>query len=294
MFERTIYFIKQGIKNIIGHKVMSIASICIVTASLSLLGILVSAGLNISEFMSSIGDSREINVYISNDAGGRSIEEIESELSSIDGVKEVRFFSREDRLSKVTEEVYGDDGYVFEEGENPLRDSYILTVSDLTVSDSVEVKAEAVEGVEETIRNSDIIGGIDMLTKGVRTIGIWIILILFLIAVFIISNTIKLGMTSYGSEIHIMKIVGATNRFIVTPFVIEAFLLGFIGAAVASLITVSGYAFLVNRASLMISADIISFVSISKTAFAIVPAFFITGGGMGIVGSLFAVTRYLK
>ena len=108
------YFLKNGMKNIISHKLMALASVCIMAASLMLLGLFVAGGLNVSSIMDKIGDSYEINVYLTNDASGRSISDIEDELNDISGVSKVKFYSREDRLEKVTEEVYGEEGYIFD------------------------------------------------------------------------------------------------------------------------------------------------------------------------------------
>lgn len=294
MFNKASYFIRQGLRNISGHRAMSLASICIVTASLMLLGIFSAQGINVSKTMGRLENSREINVYLSTGASGRPIEDIKSELKVIDGVEDVRFHSREDRLQSVIDEVYGEDGYIFSGDQNPLRDSYIITVSDSESDDTVCSKVKEIQGVEEIVRSSDIISGIDALTSGMKNIYIWISCLFLLIAIFIISNTIKLGILARRDEIEVMKTVGATNGFILMPFVFEAFILGLIGAVTAGIFVICGYSIIIGRAGAAISTDIISFAAVSELAWIIVPLFLLTGIIIGVVGSMLAVRKYLK
>ena len=294
MQKNFLYFLKQGCKNIISHKMMSFASVCIMTASLMLLGLFMAVGININTFMDKLGDSCEINVYIKSDAAGRSISDIEEDLKNIKGVSNVKFYSREDRLNKVTEEVYGKDGYAFSDENNPLRDSYILIISDLSQSERISAEAAEIVGVEEVIQNQDIIGGVEMMTKAVKNIGMWIMLIFYLLAIFIISNTIKLGMASHGEEIRIMKIVGATDGFIRAPFVIQGMLLGILGAIPASIAVSTGYGIVVHKVSAAVTSDIISFLSLADVAKIAVPTFFVVGILVGIIGSYTAAGRYFK
>lgn len=289
-----LYFLKNGIKNIIGHKLMALASVCIMAASLMLLGLFVAGGLNISSLMDKIGSSYEINVYLEEGAGGRSIDDIEGDLNAIGGVAKVRFFSREDRLEKVTSEVYGEEGYAFAGENNPLRDSYIITVSDLSQTERISAVAAEIDGVSEVIENQDILGGIETITKSVKNIGLWIMLIFLLLSIFIISNTIKLGVSAQGDEIGIMKSVGATSWFIRGPFVMQGLLLGIFGAAPASLILIVGYNAVLNKISGAITPDIMTLIGTGEIAGYILPLFFGIGILVGIIGSYTAAGKYFK
>ena len=294
MFERMSYFFKQGAGSIARHKAMSFASVCIVAASLVLLGILAAESLNINAFMNNLGDSKEINVYIFKESKGYSIEEIESELKEINGVGKVKFFSREDRLQKAAKEVFGDDEYLFLDEENPLRDSFRVEVSDITALDDICYRIEGIGGVEEVVRSGDVINGIDALTKGMRNIYLWLMLVFLLIAMFIISNTVKMGINSRSDEISVMKSVGATDGFIMAPFLIEASLLGFIGALAASIFVVAGYSVLIGKTGLLIPSDIITFVNVGEIASVVVPVFFAMGILIGVIGCAFALRKHLR
>lgn len=294
MGSRAGYILREGLKSVFSSKIMSAASICIIAATLTLTGLLIAMGINVNAFMDRLGNSAEINVYLKSDAGGRTINDIESDLKRINGVKSVRFFSREDRMNKVSEEVYGEDGYVFGSGENPLRDSYIITVSDLTQSGEIARTAAEVGGVDEVIRNDDIIGGIDMLTSSVKSAGLWIMLILLLLSVFVVYMTVRQATAAHGDEIRIMSIVGATRGFIRGPYVVQGMLLGLVGAAISCAAIILGYGLLAAELADVLPRNIISFVTVGRIAALIVPLFAVSGTVIGAFGGFIAAERYLK
>ncbi len=287
-------FFQRCLRGISGHKMMSTASVCIVAASLILLGMFVALSININEFMSLWGDSREINVYISKDASGRSIEDIGAELRAINGVEKVTYRSKEDRLKNVAEQIYGSDSEDLTAGENLLRNSYIIVAADSAAVPDIARFAQEVDGVEEIVRNSDIINGIDLITGTVRSIGVWIMLILLLMSIFIIFNTIKLCVQSQGDEIRLMKTIGATDNFIRIPYIMQGAFLGISGAVIASAVIICTYAALAAQIALTVSADIVSVVPTVGIAVAVIPIFVVTGVIIGVAGGIVSVGKYLK
>lgn len=287
------YFFGQGIKYMTTHKFMSFASVCIVTASLILFGLFAIIGINVNSVIDQLGSSYEINVYLSNNDRPQP-QIIKSNLEDIDGVTKAKYFSREDRLKKVTEEVYGEDAYAFEEGENPLRDSFVVTISDLSLVNKITDDISMVDGIDEIIQSSDIVSSIEKISNAVKHAGIILFIIFILMSMFIISNTINLGMVSHGEEIKIMNIVGATKGFIRTPFVIQGLLFGIIAALAASVIIVFGYNFVVDKMIAMFGSGVIEFINTKNMAVFIVPLFFIIGSVIGVFGSASSVNKYLK
>ena len=288
------YFFGQGIKYMTTHKFMSFASVCIVTASLILFGLFAIIGINVNSVIDQLGSSYEINVYLSNNNDRPQPQIIQSNLEDIDGVTKAKYFSREDRLKKVTEEVYGEDAYAFEEGENPLRDSFVVTISDLSLVNKITDNISMVDGIDEIIQSSDIVSSIEKISNAVKHAGIILFIIFILMSMFIISNTINLGMVSHGEEIKIMNIVGATKGFIRTPFVIQGLLFGIIAALFASVIIVFGYNFVVDKMIAMFGSGVIEFINTKNMAVFIVPLFFIIGSVIGVFGSASSVNKYLK
>lgn len=291
-----LYCFKEGFSKVFSKKgaVMTVASICIAAAVLTLIGLFSALGINAAALTQRLGSNAEINIYIKSDLGDRDITDIETDLKHIDGVANVRFYSREDRMEKVSREVYGDDGYIFEQGENPLRDSYIITVSDLSKISAIVEKAKATDGVDEVIANSATINGIQTFISALKRIGMWLMIILILLAVFITANSIRLKLSSNADEIRIMQIVGATNSFIGIPYVIQGMIIGFIGAVLGAVITLTGYVFLTSRFEAIIPQGLMQFVSPGEIAVFIIPLFILSGIVVGALASGFALRRYFK
>ena len=240
IFRNIKYFTVQGVKGLLSNSLMTLASIGIVVASLVLFGVFVLLGLNINSIGEQIKEQCEINVYLPNEMNRDDVRAIGSKLGEIEFVKEARLYTKEERLQNYKEGVHQDQAQVITtlEEDNPLRDAYILSLTDVRKANQVAAEAAKIQGVAEVTNRQDIIQTILSITNTVKHVSVWLLVILVAIAVFIISNTIKLGMFARRKEISIMKFVGATNWFIRWPFIIEGMILGAIGAAIASAVVV--------------------------------------------------------
>ena len=133
-----------------------------------------------------------------------------------------------------------------------------------------------------------------MVSHMIRWVGLWMNIIFVLVAIFIISNSIKLGISAHEDEIKIMKIIGATNNFVSAPFIIQGLLLGMFSALIASVVVLSGYGAAMTKLGRMVSANIISFVTVGEIATIVLPILFAIGVVIGVVGSIASVRIYLK
>lgn len=293
MNNKLLYYTRQAFKNILNRRIMNFASVCIVTSSLLLLGFFLAVSLNIASFLDTLGNSKEINVYLSNNTEKSVIAEIEDSLKEINGVKTVRFLSKEDRMQKTMEELF-DEEYEPEIDSNPLRNSFIVSISDISILNDICSDISNIKGVEEVIKNNDIIIGINALTNVINNLGIWINLLFILFAVFIISASVKAGISAHSEEISIMKIIGATNSFIAVPFLIQGLLLGLFSATIASILMLIGYAGVIGNIAPFLTAKIFTFISFRNIAAILVPTLYVIGSVVGIVGSFTSVKKYLK
>ncbi len=293
MFRNFKYFLVQGFKGLVSNSLMTLASIGIVIASLVLFGFFVLFGLNLNSVGDQIKEQCEINVYMPNDMSRDNVRAIGSKLSEIEYVKEAQLYTKEERLQNYKEGVYQEQAEVIDtlEEDNPLRDAYILSLEDVTKAREVAEEASKVEGVEEVVNRQDLIQQILSITNTIQHVSVWLLLILAAISVFIISNTIKLGMFSRRKEINIMKFVGATNWFIRWPFIIEGMLLGAVGAAVATVIVMLGYGSVLptvqefmGNIKLLEWAEVVNIVLL---------AFFVMGIGIGMAGSAMSIRKHL-
>jgi len=297
LFRAIGYFFTQGWKNVWNNKLMSAASIGIVAASLVLLGIFQLAILNLNDWVLQVEQQCELNVYLKNDLVGTNLNRIQTELSAIPDVSEVTFFSKEERLQRTKETTYAGREYMLEdlEKDNIVRDSYILTVASLESTSEVARLAARVPGVSEVVNRQDLVDKIQVVTNVVRQVGFWLMLLLVLIAMFIVANTIRIGLISRSSEVDIMRFVGASNSYIRGPFMVEGVFLGILGAILAGGLTIGGYLLLLNSASTVFPALEQSFLlSVEEIWQVLTVTFLGIGVGIGLIGSAISIRKHLK
>ncbi len=290
------YFIKQGFKNIRTHRLVSLASVGIVAASLLLLGIFLLLEMNLESVLTQLQDQYEINIYLEETVSTPRREELKTALERIDGVKELRYYSREERLRNVKENAYKGKEYLLEdfETDNPLRDSFVITLEEIEQATPVAEKAERLSGVDEVTNMPELTNKIQRFADGAERIGLWMMLLFALAAVFIISNTIRMGMAARSREIEIMHFVGASPSYVRGPFLVEGLILGLVGALLASGLILWGYSAVAEMVQNTIPVEILKVVNPWDAGKVMLPCFLILGVGIGLFGSGFSVHKYRK
>lgn len=294
---RTVkYVLGQGLVGLWRNRTMSMASIGTVAATLIILGLVITLVLNISNLADLVQlQFDKIQVYLSDDLSIEETNNVGKQIEAINGVSGVIYESKEEALERYKES-WGEEGYLLEGLEkNTLPNSYIIQMDNLELADSIVERLTPLKGVDEIKYYKEIVDQLLRIAKFVRTIGLIIILILIFVAVFIISNTIKLTLNVRRQEIGIMKNVGATNWFIRWPFLLEGMLLGLVGAVISTAVVYYGYQYAFNaitgRFFLMFSAYMVSVNDMmNKTIY----IFAVLGIGVGALGSIFSLRRYLK
>ena len=293
IFRNIKYFVMQGVKGLLSNSLMTLASIGIVIASLVLFGVFVLFGLNINSVGEQIKEQCEINVYMPNSMSRDDVRAIGSQLSELEYVKEAQLYTKEERLQNYKEGIHQDQAEVIStlEEDNPLRDAYVLSLTDVSKANEVAVAASKIGGVEEVTNRQDLIKSILSITNTVKHVSIWLLIILAAISVFIISNTIKLGMFSRRKEINIMKFVGATNWFIRWPFIIEGMILGAVGAVIAVGVVMLGYGSIFGTIQEFMGS--IKLLEASEISGVVVTGFLVMGIGIGMAGSAMSIRKHL-
>ena len=293
IFRNIKYFVIQGVKGLVSNSLMTLASIGIVVASLVLFGVFVLFGMNINSVGEQIKDQCEINVYMPNDMKRDDVRAIGSQLGEIEYVKEAQLYTKEERLQNYKDGIHQDQAEVIStlETDNPLRDAYVLSLTDVRKANEVAEAAAKIDGVEEVTNRQDLIKTILSVTNAVKHVSVWLLVILAAISVFIISNTIKLGMFSRRKEINIMKFVGATNWFIRWPFLIEGMLLGAVGAAAAVAIVIISYGSILPAVQEFMGN--ISLLETAEVSNIIIVGFLVMGVGIGMAGSAMSIRKHL-
>lgn len=294
-FRTVTYMFRQGLTGLWRNRTMSIASIGTVAATLIILGLVITLVLNISNIAELVQmQFDEIQVYLEDDLSVGEIDSVGKQIEAIKGVSGVIYESKEEALKKYKES-WGKEGYLLEGLDNTLPNSYIIQMDNLELADDIVEELGFLEGIDEVKYYKEIVDQLLKIAGFVRTVGLIIILILIFVAIFIISNTIKLTLNARKQEIGIMKNVGATNWFIRWPFLFEGILLGLVGAVISIAIVYYGYQYAFNaitrRFYLMFSVYMVSVSDMmNKTMY----IFAVLGMGVGALGSIFSLRRYLK
>ena len=175
-----------------------------------------------------------------------------------------------------------------------LRDRYEVTVEDNSLLEQTVAEIEKIDGVAEVSAHYEIANGFQSLQKVLNIASMVIIIVLFVVSLFIISNTVKLAMYSRSEEIAIMKMVGATNSFIRLPFVVEGFILGMLGAVIAFFLEWGLYDFLQAKIAVVDTLRLFQIVPFAEVIELVAISYALTGFAVGVVGSLLSIRKFLK
>lgn len=278
---------------------MGLAAVGSVAAVLIILGFILIIVLNINNVALVTKETfDEIAVYIDEDVMESEIKQMGKDFREIDGVLGVAFQTKDYALEQLKEN-WGEDSYLLEGlRKNPLPNTYIVQLVDVKYSDYVIAQIETFEGVEEVQFYEDAVNSLIVLAEFIKKVGTSLIIILMLISVFIISNTIKITVLNRRKEIELMQYIGATNGYVRGPFMIEGIMLGVIGSIVAILLIIVGYNYLINylagRYIALISGMSGYLVGVEMILNDLIIIFLTIGIGIGILGSLISLKKFLS
>ena len=293
---RIIRPFKEGFIGLIRHLAMSISSIMAVMVTLFLVSLFLILTVNLQQITDSVQSKVQIHVQILNDVDLNGIGDLKREILAIPGVEAVEFSNKDDELNHFIES-YGEEGKIFEmyRGEkNPLRNAFIIEVAQGNIIDQVSTKIEALNGIESVNY-----GGLNALKlieilNSVRDSGLILVSVLGILAIFLITNTIKMSIHSRMSEIQIMRTIGATNGFIRSPFMVEGMLIGLFGAILPIIITIFGYRYIYDSMNGVLLTNIFvlrpTFPFVYQLSYLLV----LLGMIVGLLGSFISVSRYLR
>lgn len=241
------YLIKEGARNIGHNRLMSTASIGVLTACLLLIGSAVLLTVNVNSIVGYVEDQNEAVVFIKDDAAQEDIDAIRDKLNSMANVKGVQYVSKEDALQQQID-LMGEEGELLAgfESDNPFPNSYRLHIDDLSQIDDTLKQIQSLSGVQNISASTDLASTITNIKNAISTFGIMMVSVMTIVSLVIVANTIKVTVYGRRKQISIMKYVGATDFFIRMPFLVEGVLLGLISAILAYLMTWGGYSYLIQ------------------------------------------------
>lgn len=292
------YLIKEGISNVFKNKKSTMISLVTMVFTMFLFGAFFSIGENVETVLDQVQKNQGIEVFIENDATDEQISHLEENIKALDGINSVVFKSKQKALDQMKENLKDNqellEGY---EGENNIFPaSFVVTLTNLELATEIEAKIDTMENVKKITSNNDTINTLMKIANGVSiSMGV-IAIILLIISVTIISNTIRLTVHSRRKEISIMKYVGATNRFIRWPFIIEGILIGMIAAIITLLVVGGIYNFIVQSIgqSNVLQKMGVNLLQFSEIVNTIAIVYAILGIGVGVIGSSISMKKYLE
>lgn len=294
------YSMKQGVKNIGRNKMFSIASIATMAACIFLFGLFYSIVMNFNYIVDKAEEGVAITVFFKEDATQAQKDKIGEDLKKEDGVLEVNYISAEEAWNKFQDDYFGDSKEAAEgfKNDNPLAnsDNYEVYMSDVSKQKKVVAYAESLEGVRKVNKSDTVAKTLTSVNKLVGIVSAAIIVILLAVSVFLISNTVTMGITVRREEIAIMKYIGAKDGFVRAPFVFEGLLIGVIGAIIPLVMLYFMYdkavGYVMTRYSLL--NNIVDFLPVMKVYQTLLPVGIALGVGIGFLGSTFTIRKHLK
>lgn len=294
------YSVKQGVKNIARNRMFSIASIATMAACIFLFGIFFAIITNFNYIVEKAEEGVAIVVYFDAEATDERVEEIGEEIEKCDGVAEVKYVSAEEALDSFLSD-YLEGNEELAEGfkeDNPLVDSdnYEVYLQSVEQQDEVVEFVEGLEGVRRVSKSDVVAKTLENFNVLLAYISGAIILILLIVAVFLISNTVSMGITIRREEIAIMKYIGAKDSFVRAPFIIEGILIGVAGASIPLVILYFAYGKAINAIMSKFSVlnSILDFLPATEVYKTLLPVGLALGVGIGFIGSFFTIRKHLK
>ena len=274
------------------HGFMSFAAVCVTVACLVIIGGFSLIIYNLSLFVSDMEQQNRVLVYVDENYDTSAAKSVGSRINLVDNVREAVFMSREEAVERFIKEQGADETFV---GINPsdLRDRFIVTLEDNSQMAETVEQLRQIEGVARIADRPEIADGIITIQQILNIVSIGIIVVLLVVSLFMISNTIKLAMYDRRDEIAIMKMIGATNRFIRFPYFVEGFLIGVISGAVAFFIEWGLYDLAANSIIKTQRLQLLTIVPFEEIFLPMVVTFGAAGLFVGMFGSVMSIRKFL-
>lgn len=295
------YSVKQGLKNIQRNLLFSLASVGTIVACLFLFGMFYSIILNLEQEISSIENSLTISVFFEEGTSENQIMNIGEVLKKLDNIDTIQYVSADKAWNNYIDDMYdGDQEYVnsvFGE-DNPLENSssYELTLKDISKQKKTVKEVEGISGVRRVNSSDGIAKSLNSLRNLLSYVSIGIIGILLFVSLFLISNTITIGISVRKEEIAIMKLIGAKDIFVRAPFLVEGIIIGLVGSVIPLGILYFMYNAMTEYLTghFTVVANLVDFVSVGQVFKGMAPIAILLGTGVGFFGSLITTRKHLR
>ncbi len=287
------YLLKEGVVGIFRHGFMSFAAVCVTVACLLIVGSFSILVYNVNIMVEDLNKTNQVLVYIDSELSDAEARSVGTPINQIENVLQADFVTREEALQNfVADHEDESDAFTGIVAED-LRHRYVVTLMDNSLMKETIAQLEQIPGVVNISAEQEMADGFITLQKVLQIASAGIIAVLLVVSLLIISNTVKISMYDRKDEIAIMKMVGATNGFIRTPFVVEGFTLGVVGAAVAFGLEWWMYDTLIKKVEELDTLGMFNFVPFEELLLPMVATFGAAALFVGIIGSWTSIRKFM-
>ena len=281
----------------------SAASIATMTACIFLFGLFFSLLINFRYIVKNAEEGVAVTVLFDDGVDQATINSIGEQIKAYKGVTKVEYVSAEEAWDEWSKQYFGKTELASEMAEgfkndNPLANSssYSVYVDKIEHQDALVKYIEGLDGVREVNQLKGATQTLSSFNTLLTYISVAIILILLCVAVFLISNTVAIGISIRKEEIGIMKLIGATNFFVRAPFLIEGMIIGLIGAIIPLVLLFVMYKkvieYVLTKFSML--SSVVQFMSVTQVVEVLTPVALILGMGIGLFGSVITIRKHLR
>ena len=294
------YSLKQGFVNLKRNRLFTLASVGTITACIFLIGLFYAVLTNIQHIVKSAEANVSIEIFFEEEATDEQIADIGEKIKKRAEFGTIRYISPEEAWENYKQQYFADAPELAEgfADDNPLADSdsYKVTLNDVSMQEVFVDFVEGLEGVRKVSYSESTANTLTDFGKMVGFISASIIIILLAVGIFLISNTIMIGIAVRKEEIAIMKLMGAKDAFVRAPFLVEGVVIGLLGA----IVPLGALYFVYKKVIVYILEQfrgiesVVSLLPITEVFGVLVPAALIIGGGIGVIGSYITIRKHLR
>ena len=288
------YLIKEGYDNLNKHGSKTVSTMLIICATMLILGIFIILFQNVNRNVETLRLEQGLQAFIEDKSTDEDIAYMEDKIWLIDGVSEIEFMTKAEAYEDAKNQFQGQDYFL--EGLEDLEifpASFIVKFTNIEEAERIKAEVEKVDGIYKVKYNESTIHAVVSISKVANGFLLGVGVVLLVVSVFIISNTIKLAVYSNKREIFIMRYIGATNSFIVKPFIVEGAIMGVVSALISFIIISIVYIYIYAGLSNNIALGVFKFMPYSSMWYQILGAYIFLGLFIGIFGSVLSLKKYL-
>lgn len=288
--------IRDAFKSVIRNFSLSLASISCITITLVIVAIAIIASFNVNNFTSEIEKDLTIVVFLDNDVTEAQIKDVKSDLEDISNIEKIEFQSKTDVKKQMQDEseVFSKILDTWPEDESPLKDTYQIKVKDVNKIGATAEKIQKIKNVSVVRYGEGMVEKLISAFDSVKKVTYGVVIALVIVTIFLIVNTIKLTISARKREIGIMRLVGASNFTIKTPFIVEGMILGLLGSIVPVIFTTYGYLTFYKHFNGYLFSELIKLILPEPFIYTVSGIVIVIGILVGMIGSASAVRKYLK